>query len=345
MNPSISEQPWSKRFAMKYTLTLAVYNGYEFTQLNKKIFGVGFTKILFVYEKGIVTCFALQTDTDKLGKHLAEKADKKMINQMAEDSGRQTDNIKEYVKKPIGFFLNYKNFMEFRKAMHDYHPFQIGVKILPDYLPEDLQVHINILEDARLYSEHVYEIINDVFVKMAQEISKIENIDAKYIQCMYSDEFEDYLKTKRMIDEEILRQRYTLSGLYFSDDDCHPIGKEIDDIRKEIAKKHKKSITGRTAYPGQAKGICRIIKDPDKASFNEGEILVTEMTRPKFVPLMKKAAAIITDAGGMLCHAAIVARELKIPCIVGTEVATARLKDGDMIEVDAKKGHVKIISS
>ena len=74
-----------------------------------------------------------------------------------------------------------------------------------------------------------------------------------------------------------------------------------------------------------------------------GDILVTGMTRPEFLPLFRKAAAVVTDAGGMLSHAAITAREMRKPCIVGTEIATKVLKNGDIIEVDANKGAVKII--
>jgi pyruvate,water dikinase len=62
------------------------------------------------------------------------------------------------------------------------------------------------------------------------------------------------------------------------------------------------------------------------------------MTSPDFIPILKKVSAIITDEGGITCHAAIVSRELKIPCIVGTKIATKVLKDGDVVEVDAQKG-------
>jgi pyruvate,water dikinase len=68
------------------------------------------------------------------------------------------------------------------------------------------------------------------------------------------------------------------------------------------------------------------------------------MTRPEFVPLMKKASAIVTAEGGITCHAAIVSRELGIPCVIGTKNATKVLKTGDEIEVDAEKGIVKILS-
>ena len=72
---------------------------------------------------------------------------------------------------------------------------------------------------------------------------------------------------------------------------------------------------------------------------------MTEMTTPEFVPAMLKAAAIITDEGGITCHAAIVAREMKKPCIIGTKIATKVLKDGDLVEVNADNGVVKLVKS
>ena len=75
----------------------------------------------------------------------------------------------------------------------------------------------------------------------------------------------------------------------------------------------------------------------------KGDVLVATMTKPDCVGAMKKAAAIITDEGGITCHAAIVARELGIPCIIGTKIATQVLRDGDEVEVDANKGTVTIL--
>lgn len=90
----------------------------------------------------------------------------------------------------------------------------------------------------------------------------------------------------------------------------------------------------------------RIIHDPTADNiFHQGDILVTGMTRPEYIHLAKKSAGIITDAGGILSHAAITARELKIPCIIGTKNATQILKDGDLVEVDADNGIVRKINT
>ena len=103
-------------------------------------------------------------------------------------------------------------------------------------------------------------------------------------------------------------------------------------------------IKGNTAYPGYVYGKLRIVKSSkDLHSLNNGEILVVAQTNPDYLPAMKRCAAIITDEGGITCHAAIVARELKKPCIIGTKVATQVLHDGDLVEVDADNGVVRVI--
>ena len=90
------------------------------------------------------------------------------------------------------------------------------------------------------------------------------------------------------------------------------------------------------------KGLVRIIRYRNELhTIAEGEILVTEMTTPDFIPAMRKASAIVTDEGGITCHAAIVARELKKPCVVGTKIATEVFVDGDLVEVDANSGVVR----
>ena len=108
---------------------------------------------------------------------------------------------------------------------------------------------------------------------------------------------------------------------------------------------HKVLVKGLPASPGMASGKCHVITDPkDIDEFKEGEVLVTMMTSPDWVPAMKKAVAIVTDAGGMTCHASIVSRELGIPCVVGTKSrsveATSVLKTGDDITIDAQNGIV-----
>lgn len=100
-------------------------------------------------------------------------------------------------------------------------------------------------------------------------------------------------------------------------------------------------LKGLGAAPGVATGKVRIISELGHAgSLLDGEILVTQMTAPDWVPLMRRAAGIVTNSGGMTCHAAIVSRELGIPCVVGTGEATTKLRDDELVTIDATHGGI-----
>ena len=123
--------------------------------------------------------------------------------------------------------------------------------------------------------------------------------------------------------------------------------KEAASVKKESEVAHIVErnilVKGLPASPGRVSGIAHVILSPNLIdNFKDGEILVTEMTAPDWVPAMKKAKAIVTDSGGMTCHASIVSRELGIPCVVGTksrgQSATTTIQTGMQITVDATNG-------
>lgn len=112
----------------------------------------------------------------------------------------------------------------------------------------------------------------------------------------------------------------------------------------EVTDKNEDAVKGMVASVGKATGRVKIVysfADVDKVE--KGDILVALMTSPRFMPAIIRCGAIVTNDGGLTCHAAIIARELKKPCIIGTKIATEVLKDGDMVEVDADKGIVRKI--
>lgn len=102
-------------------------------------------------------------------------------------------------------------------------------------------------------------------------------------------------------------------------------------------------LKGSVACLGEATGAVRIVNTAsDMKKMQDGDILVSIATIPEIVPAMKKAAAIVTDIGGITSHAAIVSRELGVPCVIGTKFATQLLKDGDIVHVDANHGIVRV---
>jgi phosphohistidine swiveling domain-containing protein len=144
-------------------------------------------------------------------------------------------------------------------------------------------------------------------------------------------------------DELLEKSKQALTGfawfvngdIYFGDDASAMLPEDSSDSNIT-------EIKGFTACKGQATGkVVVVIENADHKKVSDGCILVTTMTRPEMIPIMQKAVAFVTDDGGITCHAAIVAREMKKPCIIGTKIATKILKDGDMIEVDADTGIIR----
>ncbi|MEX0649422.1 MAG: PEP/pyruvate-binding domain-containing protein [Candidatus Andersenbacteria bacterium] len=173
-------------------------------------------------------------------------------------------------------------------------------------------------------------------------------------ELLYYCAFEEFLKGSSYFEEkrvEILARPKGVLFLHdyngaieFQYDDFEETKKAMEETYMNSQKKHGEVIEGQIAYPGSVRGVVKVVLRPSEFNkFKEGEVLVTSMTRPEFVPLMKKASAIVTDEGGITSHAAIISREMKKPCVIGTKIATRRLKDGDEVEVDANNGVVKLL--
>lgn len=133
-------------------------------------------------------------------------------------------------------------------------------------------------------------------------------------------------------------------SIIFNNNDIRYVGKKITWTENETEEEDTAILKGETGYPGFVRGRVRVILSQDQMStFKEGDILVTTMATPEYTPILGKARAFITDEGGVTSHAAIISRELKKPCIIGTKNATKRLLDGDEVEVDATDGVVRIV--
>lgn len=198
---------------------------------------------------------------------------------------------------------------------------------------------------------------NDVRRKAYLDVRKLYQEIAKRLKMSLTDLLyltredikESILSNKPNITKEVINSRKNYFALILTNKSLEHIydGQEIEKILNILEpQQNLKEIKGTPASPGKITGKVKIILIPqrDSSKLDQGDILVTSMTNIDFVPLMSKSSAIITDEGGLLCHAAIVSRELKKPCIVGTKIATKMLKDKDIIEVDANLGIIKKLS-
>jgi len=157
----------------------------------------------------------------------------------------------------------------------------------------------------------------------------------------------DFLDNEIIPDKDEIEKRARGEYLYVFDEGGAQIvmdEKLILEAQKIIHKEVKQEIKGQIAYRGKVSGrVVMIMGKNDLSKVKEGNILVSRITMPDYTPVMKIASAFVTEEGGITSHAAIVARELKKPCIVGTGNCTKVLKDGDLVEVNADNGVVNII--
>lgn len=238
----------------------------------------------------------------------------------------------------------------------------------------------NCVEFFRLFDEHfVYHLVVFWAGDHALAVGGIDNVEYKKLYAvrktnehvlpdienwiraqgdiafMTPEEIESFLVKGEQVSVKVIEGRKKLSFLFL--DKQHTFlytgeraEEEFARLNTLISEKNKGMIHGKTEVKGipvssgKYTGRVRVVNDfADFVQIKEGEVLVTPMTRPHFNDSIRRAGAIITDEGAMLCHAAIVAREFKIPTIVGTKVGTFVFKDGDMVEVDAGAGIAKIV--
>ncbi len=188
-----------------------------------------------------------------------------------------------------------------------------------------------------LYSMHT---------SLLPEIAKRLNRTRYQVQFMLYGEVKEALLRGKILSKKDLQNRFKECVLYTEKDfEAIYTGSTLKKLTKNLGRifdKNQKELIGQTAQPGYAKGVVKLIlRAKDIHKMNKGDILVSIATDPDIVPAMKLAGAIVTEQGGITSHAAIVSRELGIPCVIGTKIATKILKDGDLVEVDANKGIVK----
>lgn len=354
-NSSISKRvlniTWLSRWAGAYTFTACSFWGPQYHRSLKKVLGVNFDHTLFLHRKGTVAFYVADQEFQKFGSTLAKKAtkDKNFAKKLCAELKNSTDVLMPRLSKlqtKIPTWQEYQKFLPVFERHLAYHNF---VKKTVDFF--DLKTLDRLLpyfKDARIYSEAVYSESERFFRNIAKQIAKKEKYSADILTCLTQAEFERYLKKRTLPPKKILSDRFQSSALYFERGKENVIvGRGVGRLNVGIAKQGRQSknqLFGIGAYPGNVRGTARIILNPHQPHiFNQNDILVTGMTRPEFMPYIKKASAIVTDVGGMLCHAAITARELHVPCVVGTRIATQIFNNGDRLEVNAGTGVITLI--
>lgn len=181
---------------------------------------------------------------------------------------------------------------------------------------------------------------------MLGEVARRTGYETELLKYCVASEIPQVLAHRRPTMQD-LRQRHR-GCVYVATRDGYVLetGKRVEEIRRvmlgNVSMRDVQDIRGLSACLGRAVGTVKIVQSATEiGKVQKGDVLVAVMTRPDYVPAMRKAAAIVTNEGGVTSHAAIVSRELGVPCIIGTKIATEVFKDGDVVEVNANHGWVR----
>lgn len=339
---------WTKNWVLTCGVTFCSFYGDLYENEFPKKLGIGFQNTVYAYENGVSTQYLLADEQQKVVSFIVSKIEKDVslgrlyCSQVKE----QTDCIMELMDElESKSQLELDDLFQLQHALYAHVSPNFAVKRTADYLSaQTLKILFSDLEKTRLYAEPVYVRVEQIIQRFIQQIAKKENRGEPLLRTMTFQELVDYFKTSCLPTPRVLEERANGVAVWYHSGQIDMFtGNDFLQLKKQLEKPFlQDAVNGKMAFPGRAKGTVRIILDPHRfKEFNEGDILVTGMTRPEFLPLMQKAAAFVTDAGGVLSHAAIVAREMKKPCVVGTTNATQFFKDGDRAEVDATKGIIR----
>jgi len=305
-----------------------------------------------VLERRLATVYRFKEEQENFSGTLAKKflANQDEAKEIVEQALEIQAQLEVMFQESEIFTLEFFN--TFRTLYDSYLPYFLGTMWAANaFTAEQAPELMSLLEEGRKKTEKFYtasEVFLNRYFKYVADCERDTNLDI--YTTLTDEELALYLYNNTLPDKELLQQRYEYSLIVSSDGKSRLLSGE--DARKEVGARFPAQVTtnvrefkGNVANRGIAKGkVCIILRPEDMAKMTEGDILVTAMTRPDWISAIQKAGAIVTDVGGTLCHAAIVSRELNKPCIIGTQVATQVLKNGDLVEVDADKGVVIILS-
>ena len=343
-----SKIEWINRWAGSYTFISCSYWAPQYSETLKRILGHGFDTVLFTHKEGVVSFFVTRDEFHSFGNYVAAKtkANESEALALLQELKQNTDLIMSIMTEFEGTILTAQQYAVFYPVFERHLAYHNFMKKTVDFLaPELLKKLLPLFTEARKYSEAVYSRTELFFRSLANSIAVKEGYDPQFLTCLTQHELESYLEVGILPLVNTLKERFQSSAILFENGKIKLFtGHEVTNLENMLFSVGEDELRGTVAFQGKVTGTCRVIHDPFKAyDFNNGDILVTGMTRLEFTKFMEKASAIVTDAGGVLCHAAITAREMKIPCIVGTEKATKTFKDGDRLEIDAEKGIIKRI--
>ena len=313
------------------------------------LLGFGLKNVIYDSQRNIVAVYRVKDEWDEflfnLKRTCLEKPD--LIRKYFEELEKLDKKLVRFENKEIRTKEDLKKYINEIKIFIKYYSALYLIKLYSNMAMDEevVEKQPELVKKAReLAKKAEWFELSKAIIKNVSNILKLsENVAAS----INFDEILKYIDTEH-IDYELAEKRYAKvvyvlnKNKYFFGKEANNYIKTLDVVDEEIEK--STILKGIVANKGLVKGeVVIVLGTKDFYKIKEGSIIVAHMTTPWYVPYLKKVSAIVTDEGGLGCHASVLAREFNLPCIIGTKYATEIFKDGDLVEVDANKGIVRKI--
>jgi len=330
-----------KEHSREYSL-MQVANYCDIIEGVNKENGQGMKNELFIYNGNIVDVYHSPQEMKQFFMSIGECAkDKGFVDRILDDFKKALEEIKPYLEEKK--FV--KNVKELQVLNEIFIRFYLGIAyvwVIPglEIVPKETRdLAMSLREQTENYSSKRDKVLIINLKKLYPKLGE----SVRFLLPKEAFDIKSNANLKRDL-EERSKGYIFYKGKLYSGKSMKTFQEDLNVELIDHVAKDDGPIRGTAAYKGLAKGkVCLVITESDLKKMSPGDVLVAVMTRPDYIPAMKKAAAIVTDEGGVTCHAAIVSRELNIPCVIGTKIATKVLKDGDIVEVNANHSWVRIL--
>ncbi|MFA6227022.1 MAG: PEP-utilizing enzyme [Candidatus Paceibacterota bacterium] len=347
----------------KMTLFALIVSIWQHKTCLENTTGIGFTESVFAYRDSICILSATKSNIDAVVLNILNqiKKNNKPFTAWYEKAKRLNTKADELLLKHIDdkVKLDIHSYNEVMEILNE----NLGYcTILPFWVLYAINTSLENGENREVFGKtlEMYEelkketrypqIVKNVISKYLDAAIKTLNISEELAECIHPEELRKIINGEKSVDKTELERRAKWCAMTL---DKNPLLVKFDyttdnypSLLSEKIDKDIKEIRGNVAFAGTARGRVKVVNSiDDMKKFNEGDILVSFQSSPAIMPAIVKCSALITDEGGIMCHASIISRELKKPCVIGTKIATKVLKDGDMVEVDANNGIIKIINN
>jgi len=346
----MKRKTFTKEHSREYSLFRVRSWYYSMNEKGGELWGMGVEENCVVYRGG-----------DLVDVYYEPNELKKVFAQMMKKCGEDS----EYVKNEINNFL---------RLFQKLKPYYLGSKKIESI--EELRKVYELYSDVWAYTAMIFVLptlpVTEELKKLALKAREETQEYNETSEELFKEKLEEFFphlkgKTRFILPEEVWNKEVEKSEIferikerekgfiYYGgriytgelQENLDKLGIRLENKKSAVsgeAEYGANEIKGQIAYKGKVSGRVKIVSSvEDLPKVQEGDVLVAAMTMPKYLPAMKRAAALVTDEGGITCHAAIVSRELGKPCVIGTKIATEVLKDGMKVEVDADNGIVKIL--